>query len=338
MTQFVVETDDLVMAYPQQRGWRSLFKSLPKKVVLDRINTTINRGEIFGVAGPNGAGKTTLVKILSTLVIPFSGSARVLGLDVVEDSLAVRRRIGVVYGDERSFFWRLSGFENLLFYASLYGLSGKEARRRVSQLLELVGLQEHADLRMHHYSSGMKQRTAIARGLLSDPELLIMDEPTRTVDPLAAMELRALVKERVIDSRRTVILATNDMGEAEQLCDRVAFISHGKIQMVGNLEDLRGAFQLDEIHHVVVSGLQRSSFGFLRDLVSSIEVVALDSGQHQLELRTAPGGPAVPVVVRRIVEEGGDIWSCSRKQLSMDEIFAMAVERGRQTAAEEVLV
>lgn len=333
-----VETQQLIMGYPQQQGWRSLLKRQPRKVVLDRVDIAIDGGEIFGIAGPNGAGKTTLIKILSTLVIPISGRARVLGLDVVEASQAVRRRIGVVYGDERSFFWRLSGFENLLFYASLYGLTGKEARRRVSQLLELVGLRESADLRMHHYSSGMKQRTAIARGLLSDPELLIMDEPTRTVDPLAAMELRALVKERVIAQGRTVILATNDMAEAEQLCDRVAFISHGKIQMVGKLEDLRSVFQVDEVHHVVVSGLQCSGFEFLRNLVSSLEIVPLETGYQQLELRTTPGVPTVPVVVRRIVEEGGDVWSCSQKQLSMDEIFAMVVERGRQAAGEEVLV
>jgi ABC-2 type transport system ATP-binding protein len=336
--RFVVETEDLLMGYPQQRGWRSLLKRQPMKVVLDRVNTSIERGEIFGIAGPNGAGKTTLVKVLSTLAIPVSGSAHVLGLDVVQDSIAVRRRIGVVYGDERSFFWRLSGFENLLFYASLYGLSGKEARRRVHELLELIGLRDYADLRMHHYSSGMKQRTAIARGLLNDPELLIMDEPTRTVDPLAAVELRALVKERVVESGRTVLLATNDMAEAEQLCDRVAFISHGKIQTVGTLSDLRSAFQADEVHQVIVSGLTCPDYDFLRDVVDSLEVVPLESGQQQLELRTAPGGPAVPVVVRRIVEAGGDIWSCSRKQLSMEEIFAMAVERGRVAAAEEVLV
>ena len=338
MMQFVVETHDLMMGYPQQRSWRSLLNPRPTKVVLDHVNTAVERGEIFGIAGPNGAGKTTLVKILSTLVIPVGGTARVLGLDVVEDSIAVRRRIGVVYGDERSFFWRLSGFENLLFYASLYGLSGKAARRRVHELLELVGLREHADLRMHHYSSGMKQRTAIARGLLNDPEFLIMDEPTRTVDPLAAVELRALVKERVADSRRTVLLATNDMSEAEQLCHRVAFISYGKIQTIGTLEELRGAFQVDEVHHLVVSGMRCSNFEFLRDVGCPLEVIPLDTGQQQLELRTAPGGPEVPVVVRRIVEAGGDVWSCSRKQLSMDEVFAMAVERGRKAAAEKVLV
>ena len=326
--QFVVETQDLLMGYPQQRGWRSLMKHQPLKVVLNRVSTAIERGEIFGIAGPNGAGKTTLV-------IPVSGTARVLGMDVVRDSMAVRRSIGVVYGDERSFFWRLSGFENLLFYASLYGLSGKEARRRVHELLELVGLEAAADLRMHHYSSGMKQRTAIARGLLNDPELLIMDEPTRTVDPLAAAELRSLVKERVLDSGRTVLLATNDMAEAEQLCHRVAFISHGKIQMSGNLEELRSAFQLDEVPHIVVSGMRWSNFDFLRDVVQSVDVLPLETGEQQLELRTTPGSAAVPVIVRRIVEEGGDVWSCTRKQLSMEEIFAMAVERGKDGARAE---
>ncbi|HEY5625004.1 MAG TPA: ATP-binding cassette domain-containing protein, partial [Dehalococcoidia bacterium] len=133
----IIKTENLVMQFPQQQGWKALFNHKPGKLALNQISLTIKRGEIFGLLGPNGAGKTTLVKILSTLTIPTAGTATVAGLDVVTDSIKVRQRLGVVYGDERTFFWRLSGLDNLIFYASLFGLTSKEARLRSLELLEL---------------------------------------------------------------------------------------------------------------------------------------------------------------------------------------------------------
>ncbi|MBI5285482.1 MAG: ABC transporter ATP-binding protein, partial [Chloroflexi bacterium] len=205
----VIETHDLVMQFPRQQGWKSFFKREPGKLALSGVTLSIPKGEIFGLLGPNGAGKTTLVKILSTLTIPTGGKAYVNGLDVVKDSLGVRGRIGVVYGDERTFYWRLSALDNLLFYAALYGIPPTRARERAWELLELVGLKHAAHTRMHHYSSGMKQRASIARGLINDPDILIMDEPTRTLDPMAALEVRRLVKDRVVNESRTVLIATN---------------------------------------------------------------------------------------------------------------------------------
>lgn len=328
-----VETHHLSMRFPQQQGWRALFKRELGKAALRDVNLTIPAGEIFGLLGPNGAGKTTLVKILSTLTIPTEGQAIVTGLDVVKNSRAVRRRIGVVYGDERTFYWRLSGFENLLFYASLYQIPPDVARRRVHELLELVGLKDAAHIRTAHYSSGMKQRASIARGLLNDPDVLIMDEPTRSLDPVAAHDLRLLVKDRIATEGRTVILATNVMAEAEYLCDRVAFINHGEIQMVGEIDDLREILQAGELHQLIITELDPASVESLRALpgLKSLNAVQLDGGRHRLDVVVQPDTAAVPSLVREIVAQGGAVWSCSQRELTLDDMFKIVVKRSGST-------
>ena len=185
---FVIETQRLMKRFPRQRGWRNLLSPV-YRTALDGVDLQVRRGEVFGLLGPNGAGKTTIMKILATLVLPNGGRAFVDGLDVVKHGTEVRRRIGFVYGDERTFFWRLSVRENLLFYSALYRMPGDRARRRIDELLEIVGLTEAADVRMHYFSTGMKQRAAIARGVLTDPDIVFMDDPTRSLDPVATFEM-----------------------------------------------------------------------------------------------------------------------------------------------------
>jgi ABC-2 type transport system ATP-binding protein len=195
---------------------------------LDRVSLTIPIGEVHGLLGPNGAGKTTLVKILSTVLLPTSGSARVLGHDVVGEAAAVRPLIGIVFGGERGLYWRLTGRQNLEYWGALYKLSRVEIRVRSEQLIERVGLIERADERVETYSRGMKQRLHLARGLIGDAKVLFLDEPTTGMDPLAAREFRALIAE-LRGEGRTILLATHDMAEAEALCDRVTLIDRGAI-------------------------------------------------------------------------------------------------------------
>jgi ABC-2 type transport system ATP-binding protein len=195
---------------------------------LDSISLTIPVGEVHGLLGPNGAGKTTLVKILSTVLLPTGGSARVLGHDVVEEAAAVRPQIGIVFGGERGLYWRLTGRQNLEYWGALYKLSRSEIKRRSAQLIERVGLSERADERVETYSRGMKQRLHLARGLIGDAKVLFLDEPTTGMDPLAAREFRALIAE-LRGEGRTILLATHDMAEAEALCDRVTLIDRGVI-------------------------------------------------------------------------------------------------------------
>jgi ABC-2 type transport system ATP-binding protein len=332
-----ISATDLVMQFPQQQGWRALFKKDPGKVALDHVTLEVEPGELFGLLGPNGAGKTTLVKILSTLSIPSGGRASVGGLDVVRHSVEVRKRLGVVYGDERTFFWRLSVLDNLLYYASLYRIPGDRARERAWELLDLVGLSASAQLRMHHFSSGMKQRASIARGLLNDPDILIMDEPTRSLDPVAALDLRTLVKERVLNERRTVLLATNIMSEAEHLCDRMAFINRGRIELSGQIEQLRDRLQADEVHEMVVSGLAHARIESLIELpgVDAFELTPLADERTLIAVSVRRGLPIVPEILRCIIENGGDVWSCSERELSLEEMFTLVVKEDRAEAERE---
>ncbi|MDO8614713.1 MAG: ABC transporter ATP-binding protein [Dehalococcoidia bacterium] len=333
----VIETRNVSMRFSEQQGWRGLFRVRPGKLALDAVNLTIRQGEVFGLLGPNGAGKTTLVKILSTLLIPTAGEARIAGLNVVRDGLRARRRIGVLYGDERLFFWRLSAVDNLMFYAALYGIHGKEARRRVLEVLDMVGLSESAHMRLHHYSTGMKRRASIARALLNDPDVLIMDEVNVALDPIAAAELRELIKERVTTGERTVLITTNVMAEAEFLCDRVAFIAGGRIQMVGEIAHIRNALQTNKVFEMVVGGLTNASIEALRAApgVDALDVVPLDGKRYRLDLNLSSNGDTVPMMVRRVVETGGEVWSCGPRELTMDQMFAIIVGNSHKDAERE---
>jgi ABC-2 type transport system ATP-binding protein len=324
-----IETKNLSMRFPKQKGWRGLFRAIPSKPALDDVNLAIRQGEVFGLLGPNGAGKTTLVKVLSTLLIPTAGEAHVAGLNVVENSLQVRRHLGVLYGDERMFFWRLSAVDNLMFYAALYGINGRPARRRVSEVLELVGLAHAADILLHHYSSGMKRRVSIARALLNDPDVLIMDEVSQALDPIGAAELRELIKHHVANGRRTVLITSNVMAEAEYLCDRIAFIARGRIQMVGEIAHLRGVLQTNRICEIVVGGISDALIGALHGApgVGSLKVAPLGDKRHSLQFDLSSNGATVPMLVRRIVETGGEVWSCKPRELTMEEMFTMIVAR-----------
>jgi ABC-2 type transport system ATP-binding protein len=197
---------------------------------LSQVSFSVAAGEVVCVMGPNGAGKSTLVRILGGLLLPSAGSARVAGVDVADGGAAFRRRVAFVVGDERSFHFRVSGRANLYYFAALHGLSGRAARRRTAELLERVGLGEAADRRYREYSRGMRQRLALARGLLADPEVLLLDEPTLGLDPRGARDLRVFLREQAIRKPgRTAIVCSNDPGEARALADRVLFLERGRL-------------------------------------------------------------------------------------------------------------
>lgn len=206
------------------------------------ISFHVERGEIFGLLGPNGAGKTTTVKILSTLLLPDSGSANILGYDVVREPEEVRGRIGVSLSVERGFFWKLTGRENLRYFGMLYGLNGGSLRERVDLTLKLVGLDElgASDKLYEEYSTGMKARLSVARALLIDPEVLILDEPTLGLDPNSARLVRELLTKLAHEDGKTVLITTHNMFEAEIMCDRVAIINRGMIVALDTVENLKG--------------------------------------------------------------------------------------------------
>jgi ABC-2 type transport system ATP-binding protein len=208
--------------------------------VLRGINLEICEGEVLGLLGPNGAGKTTLVEILATLLLPTSGRALVCGHDVVKDAAAVKKAVSYCASASENFYPRLSAVRNLEFFAILNDLPPRAARERAQSTLKHMGLGEKGDTPFQQYSDGMKQRLALARALLKEPRLVLLDEPTRSLDPISQGEIRKLIRDLLIDRLgKTVLLVTHSLAEAEQVCDRVAILHRGKIVAIGTVEEVK---------------------------------------------------------------------------------------------------
>ena len=215
----------------------------------------VETGEIFGLIGRNGAGKTTLTKIVATLVQPTTGNVSVHGHDSVEQDELVRREIGLATAEERSFYWRLTSEQNLMFFARLHGLSDRFAKQRIKDLFAKLELDEVARRRFGELSTGNKQRLAVARAMLSSPPVLLLDEPTRSLDPLAAARMRELIKSLAEqDPPVTILLTSHNLAEVETLCARVAIISRGSIRALDTPQNLRALTSGSELVHVTASG------------------------------------------------------------------------------------
>ncbi|MCB0029773.1 MAG: ABC transporter ATP-binding protein [Anaerolineales bacterium] len=234
-------TRNLTKVFKPSQGWLRFTDVAPTSAVRG-VDLEVPRGELFGLLGPNGAGKTTLTKMLCTLIAPSEGEAFVAG-HPIQEAEAVKRKVGLVVTDERSFYWRLSGRRNLLFFAALHRLFGAEAEQRVDAALEAVDLHKVGDRWFDKYSTGMKQRLAIARSLLHRPEILFLDEPSRSLDPTATQRLHSLITDLVNEQKLTVFLITHDLVEAEKLCDRVAVMFRGQVQAIGEPAGLRQQLQ-----------------------------------------------------------------------------------------------
>ena len=244
------------------------------------VSFEIAEGELFGLLGPNGAGKTTTIKMLITLLLPTSGSARVLGYDVVDDAKEVRRRIGYVLGGARGLYERLPALDNLRYFAELYGVPPREQKPRIEALLELVGLKGREKERVEGYSRGMRQRLHIARGLLHDPPVVFLDEPTIGVDPVGARELRATIAS-LTASGKTVLLTTHYMFEADALCDRIAVIAKGEIVAQGTPQELKNRVTEGCVIEIEVFGVQDEAVERLRaiDGVRTVNVEEREQAQ-----------------------------------------------------------
>ena len=284
----VVEAIDLHRTYKTTTG---TFRRRSLEVEAVRgVSFEIREGELFGLLGPNGAGKTTTIKMLITLLIPTSGGALVLGHDVVEDSRWVRERIGYVFGGDRGLYERLSALDNLRYFAELYGVDPKRQRARIDELLELVGLEGREKERVEGYSRGMRQRLHIARGLLHDPPVLFLDEPTIGVDPVGARELRATIGN-LKAAGKTVLLTTHYMFEADVLCDRIAVIAKGRIVAEGTPRDLKAQVSDGVVVEVEVYGIGDEAVDALRMIEGVTSVAVEDQDQAQVVVVQAAARP-----------------------------------------------
>lgn len=267
---------------------------------LQDLTLSIPRGVVFGILGPNGAGKTTLVRVLSTLLTPTSGTAAVMGYDVHKQASEVRNHIGLVLGGDRGLLGRLTGKENLLYFASINHMSSREADRRADELLDKVKLNNDADRLVEQYSRGMKQRLHIARGLLTDPTVLFLDEPTIGLDPFGAQELRQMIPN-LVGQGKTVLLTTHYMLEADTLCQTVAMINKGKLVALGSPTDIKTQFSKINVVEVVVKEANKGAIDDIGkfDGVERVDVGA-DGAFQKLTVSTKQGSSLQDRIAERV--------------------------------------
>jgi ABC-2 type transport system ATP-binding protein len=295
---YAIETSLIKKTFFQLKHFRDLLSapfSKKKITALEDVSLKVNKGEIFCLLGPNGAGKTTLIKILCTLMLPSEGSALVNGLDVVTRPAEVRRAIGYAISDERSFYWRLSACQNLTFFGILNNIPTLELDQRVKSVLKLVDLDRKADTPFKDFSLGMKQRLAIARSLLTNPDVLFMDEPTRSLDPASAESLRHFIKEQLVGQQgKTIFLATHNLREVEEIGHRIAIIHGGKIKACGAPMEMQPVLERLDRYVICLKSLPCS---FLERLSQKME------GRISIRVLAKTGQY---VETRRDTEEGRD--------------------------------
>ena len=321
-----IEAEHLTKRFRLLNSYRDLLSypwRRPVTVAVDDLTFSIQGGELFGLLGENGAGKTTLIRMLSTTLLPTSGSAKVVGRDVTREPRQVRRLIGLVTGDERSFYWRLTGRQNLDFFATLYHMPRSETRQRIDAILGTLGITEYADRTFHTYSAGTRQKFAIARGLLTDPQVLFLDEPTRSLDPIAADELRRYISEHIVgELKRTVLLATHTLAEAESICSRVAIIRHGRLVAIGSMAELRARTRLASVLDLVLDTASAELLGEI-ERVAGVQRVSSGSVADGTNLRAEFDGRdgTLDSILRLVLACGARVESCTTRPPTLEEIY-----------------
>jgi ABC-2 type transport system ATP-binding protein len=292
-------------------------------VAVDDVSFSIAEGEIFGLLGPNGAGKTTTIRMLCTLLEPTGGTATINGYDVTRQAGLVRQSLGAVLTGERSIYWKLTGRENLEYFAALYHIPPAIARQRVADLLERLGLANRADELVERYSSGMKQRIAIAKALLASPPVLLLDEPTIGLDPQSARNLRELISEIKCEGR-TILLTTHYMEEADQLCDRVGIIDLGRIITLDTPTNLKKSIKQLDIVQLEVENFDPALTGALNQLPSVRHVVSRYSDAERvwsLALHADDSRTILPRLIDLIGSRAGQIRHLAVAQPSLEDVF-----------------
>jgi ABC-2 type transport system ATP-binding protein len=316
-----IEARGLRKSYQTTRG---VFKrEHVEQVALRGVDLAIEAGELFGLLGPNGAGKTTMTKIFTTLLIPTSGSATVLGLDVVRDQWRLRKRMGFVFGGDRGLYWRLSGLDNLRYFADLYRVPPEVTRRRIPELLERLGLAGRERDRVELYSRGMKQRLHLARGLLNDPEVLFLDEPTIGLDPVGARELRVIVRE-LADAGKTIFLTTHYMFEADAICDRIAVIKSGEIVAEGTPSSIKKVVQDQGVVEFEVVGMPGDRVAGLRTLPGVKSVAVSDHDLAQM-VTIHCARPADVMTQLGVILDGINLEKVSSREPTLEDAYVQLI-------------
>lgn len=317
-----VEAIGVRRVFESRKGF--LFRDVTRTEALRGVDLVVERGSIFGLLGPNGAGKTTFTKILSTLLLPTDGKALVLGHDVRTDTAWLRPRIGLVLGGERGLYNRISGRENLRYFADLYGIPAAEREKRIDEVLERVDVAWAADRRVEEYSRGMKQKLHLARGILHRPEVLFLDEPTIGLDPKSARETRKLIRGLIGDGV-TIFLTTHYMFEAEELCPQIAVLSKGRIVARDSVDGLRALVGGDRTLEAEAYGFEDREVDALRKLPGVSKVVSEEFGPTmRLTMRTRTTETTVDDIGRTL--PGHPELQVRERRTSLEDVYLDLVE------------
>jgi len=342
MSQFAVEAHQLVKKFPARPGTGDkplegaatpspkkkrlqFWKKEPKAMftAVNGVDIQIERGEIFGLLGPNGAGKSTTIRMLCTLLEPTSGTAHVNGYDIVKQANDVRRSLGTVLAGERSIYWKLTGRENLEYFAALYHIPSAIAKKRVDELIERMELKDRANELVEKYSTGMRQRVAIAKALLARPPILLLDEPTLGLDPQAARNLRELIA-RLKQEGHTILLTTHYMEEADQLSDRIGIIDTGKIIALDTPEGLKRRIDQKEFIRLEVSGWQ----GYIAEKLLALQEVENlvarrqpEADMWEVSMQATNSRVVLPKLVESISQNGTRLVNMNIVKPTLEDVF-----------------
>src|SRR5512133_451701 len=302
---FAIEADDLTKTYP------------PDVRALDGLSLAVRSGTIFGLLGPNGAGKSTTVRILTTLSRPDDGSARVAGIDVLAEPVRVRHAIGVV-GQKHGLDPEATGRENLVLQGELYGITGRELRRRVAEALERFGLADAADRQAKTYSGGMQRRLDVAMGLIHRPQVLFLDEPTTGLDPEARADMWREIERLARDEQMTILLTTHYLDEADRLASQLAIVDRGRIVAGGTPDELKAELEGDTIQVELAEVDHAAARRALED-VAGVGQASVDG--RTLRARARNGAVAIPAVLTALDAHGVKAASVTLARPSLDDVY-----------------
>lgn len=324
-----VEVKQLSKTFETREG--GVFRKVSKKIVaVDAIDFSVPKGEIFGLLGPNGAGKTTSVKMLCTLITPTSGDAYINNFSIAKDQQKVRENLGVMLTGERTLYWKLTGQENLEYFAALYHMDSTYAKKRIHALLDLVGLSERQDTLVENYSTGMRIRLSFAKALLNEAPVLLFDEPTASLDPQSSHLIRDIIR----DLKRqgyAIILTTHNMEEADALSDRVAIIDHGKIVVLGSPSELKQKVKSSDIIEIEARNVVEQTVNALQSFseVSKVAITSSTQGNETqlIRVHVEKGKEVLPRILEFFVRKQVTITKVSFIEPTLEDVFI--AETGR---------